>query len=275
MGPGERVAVIRSATTSCLPIYNLIIIERRSEGGSLGTVSGSVQPATMKAKKNTNPASPARVFVIDDQPIVREALLALIERESDLTTCGEADDLRMAMDRVAREKPDLVITGLSFKYSHGLGLIKDLRKRFPRLLVVVFSMYDELLYAERALRAGARGFIEKRAATKELLVAIRTVLRGETYLSPKVAATTVRRFFGRPSIKPDSPLEQLSDRELEVLQLIGRGRSTRQTAAALGVDVKTIETYRGRIKVKLNLANSNELVAEAESYLEQGASSRV
>jgi DNA-binding NarL/FixJ family response regulator len=229
----------------------------------------------MKAKKNTNPASPARVFVIDDQPIVREALLALIERESDLTTCGEADDLRMAMDRVAREKPDLVITGLSFKYSHGLGLIKDLRKRFPRLLVVVFSMYDELLYAERALRAGARGFIEKRAATKELLVAIRTVLRGETYLSPKVAATTVRRFFGRPSIKPDSPLEQLSDRELEVLQLIGRGRSTRQTAAALGVDVKTIETYRGRIKVKLNLANSNELVAEAESYLEQGASSRV
>src|SRR3954463_5417391 len=181
MGPAERVALVRSATTSCLPIGNLIILRTAKRGGwSLGTVSGSVQPATMKTKKNANPPNPARVFVIDDQPIVREALRGLIDREDDLTTCGEADDLRMAMDLLGREKPDLLITGLSFKYSHGLGLIKDLRKQFPRLLVVVFSIYDEMLYAERALRAGARGFIEKRATTRELLAAIRTVVRGET-----------------------------------------------------------------------------------------------
>lgn len=216
-----------------------------------------------------------RVFIIDDQPIVREGLRQLLAREKDMAICGEADDPRTAMDLISRENPDLVITGLSFKYSHGLGLIKDLHKRFPRVLVIVFSIYDELLYAERAVRAGARGFIEKRATTKELVAAIRRVLRGETYLSPRVAATTMRRFFGRESIRPDSPLEQLSDRELEVLQLIGRGRSTRQIATALGVDVKTIETYRGRIKVKLKLANANELAIEAKNYLERSLSSRV
>jgi len=229
----------------------------------------------MKPNKNLKPPNPVRVFIIDDQPIIREALTALLGREADFAVCGEADDPRSAMDTVAREKPDLVITGLSFKYSHGLGLIKDLRKRFPRIWVVVFSIYDELLYAERALRAGARAFIEKRATTEELLAAIRMVVRGETYLSPRVAATTVRRYFRHASIKADSPLKQLSDRELEVLQLIGRGRSTRQIATALGVDVKTIETYRGRIKVKLNLANSSELSVQAKGYVQQSLSSSV
>jgi DNA-binding NarL/FixJ family response regulator len=227
----------------------------------------------MPAGNRTSPST--RVFIIDDQPIIRERLAELIDREPDLEVCGEADNTRTGMELIASAKPDLVITGLSFKHSHGLGLIKDLRKRSPRLRVLVFSIYDELLYGERAIRAGARGFIEKRASTKELLVAIRRVLSGEVYLSPKVAATTVRRFFGRSSITPGSPLEQLSDRELEVLQLIGRGRSTRQIAQALGVDVKTIETYRGRIKVKLNLANASELVAQAKRYLEQFLSPRV
>jgi DNA-binding NarL/FixJ family response regulator len=217
----------------------------------------------------------ARIFIIDDQPIIRERLTELIAREPDLEVCGEADNTRTGMDLIAREKPDVVVTGLSFKHSHGLGLIKDLRKRSPRVRVLVFSIYDELLYGERAIRAGARGFIEKRASTKELLVAIRRVIKGDVYLSPKVAATTVRRFFGRASITPGSPLEQLSDRELEVMQLIGRGRSTRQIAAALGVDVKTIETYRGRIKVKLHLANASELVAQAKRYLEHSLSTRV
>jgi DNA-binding NarL/FixJ family response regulator len=130
-------------------------------------------------------------------------------------------------------------------------------------------MYDELLYGERAIRSGARGFIEKRATTKELLVAMRQVLSGEIYLSEKVAAATVGRFFRRPSPKPGSPLAQLSDRELEVFQLIGRGRSTKQIAAALRVDVKTIETYRGRIKVKLKLGNATELVTQAKRHLQQ------
>lgn len=202
-------------------------------------------------------------------------MIQLINREPDMLVCGEADNTRTGMELIEREKPDLVVTGLSFKHSHGLGLIKDLRKRSPRLRVLVFSIYDEVLYGERAIKAGARGFIEKRATTKELLIAIRRVIAGDVYLSPKVAAVTVRRFFGRASVTPGSPLEQLSDRELEVVQLIGRGRSTRQIATALGVDVKTIETYRGRIKVKLKLANAGELVTHAKRYLEQTISARV
>jgi DNA-binding NarL/FixJ family response regulator len=230
------------------------------------------------AGSRSSPAGPSgktRVFIIDDQPIIRERVTELLHGEADLSVCGEADDIRIAMDLIAREQPDLVITGLSFKNSHGLGLVKDLRARFPAVQVLVFSIYDELLYGERAIRSGARGFIEKRATTKELLAAIRRVSSGEIYLSEKVAANTVGRFFRRPAPKPSSPLAQLSDRELEVFQLIGRGQSTKQIAAALRVDVKTIETYRGRIKVKLKLANAAELVAQAKRYLQEAYSARV
>jgi DNA-binding NarL/FixJ family response regulator len=227
---------------------------------------------TMKPPNSrSSPAGPGgkrRVFIIDDQPIIRERVIELIDREADLTVCGEADDIQAAMELIAREQPHLVITGLSFKNSHGLSLVKDLRARFPGVRVLVFSTYDELLYGERTIRSGAHGFIEKRAATKELLAAMRQVLNGEIYLSEKVAATTVGRFFRRPSPKQDSPLAQLSDRELEVFQLIGRGRSTKQIAAVLRISVKTIETYRGRIKVKLKLANATELVAQAKRSLQ-------
>jgi DNA-binding NarL/FixJ family response regulator len=228
-----------------------------------------------KSGRHSSPPGKKRVFVIDDQPIVRERVIELINRESDLSICGEADEIRTAMELIARAQPDLVITGLSFKNSHGLSLVKDLRARFSGMHVLIFSIYDELLYGERAIRAGARGFIEKRASTSELLRAVRQVLRGEIYLSDKASATTVGRFFRRPSPKAGSPLEQLSDRELEVFQLIGRGQSTRQIAAALRVDVKTIETYRGRIKVKLNLVDAADLRAQAKSYLEKMYSARV
>lgn len=229
----------------------------------------------MKSGRNSSPTGKTRVFIIDDQPIIRERVIELINREPDLTICGEADEIRTAVELIARTRPDLVITGLSFQHSHGLGLVKDLRTRFPGMHVLVFSIYDELLYGERAIRSGARGFIEKRATTSELLRAVRQVLSGEIYLSNKASATTVGRFFRGPSPKAGSPLEQLSDRELEVFQLIGRGQSTKQIAAALRVDVKTIETYRGRIKVKLKLLNAAELRAQAKHYLEQMYSARV
>jgi DNA-binding NarL/FixJ family response regulator len=167
-----------------------------------------------------------------------------------------------------------VITGLSFKRSHGIGLIKDLHARFPGVVILVFSLYDELLYGERAIRAGARGFLEKRASTKELLKAIRHVLDGEIYLSEKVATGAMQRYFGRPKAIVGSPLEQLSDRELEVLQLIGRGSSTRQIAATLSVDIKTIETYRARIKVKLKLTTAAELVEQAKLFAERSSAAR-
>jgi DNA-binding NarL/FixJ family response regulator len=227
-----------------------------------------MMPATNRSSLSGR-AGKRRVFIIDDQPIIRERVSELLEREADLELCGEADDIRTALELIAPTEPDLVITGLSFKHSHGLSLVKDLRTRFPAVHVLVFSMYDELLYGERAIRSGARGFIEKRATTRELLVAMRQVLSGQIYLSDKVSATTVGRFFRRPSPKPGSPLAQLSDRELEVFQLIGRGRSTKQIAAALRVDVKTIETYRGRIKVKLKLGNATELVTQAKRHLQQ------
>ncbi len=219
-------------------------------------------------------AKTKRVFVIDDQPIIRERLTELVEAEPDLEICGEADDFRAAIEVIARRQPDLVITGLSFKRSHGIGLIKDLHARFPGVVILVFSLYDELLYGERAIRAGARGFLEKRANTKELLRAIRHVLDGEIYLSEKVATGAMQRYFGRPKAIVGSPLEQLSDRELEVLQLIGRGSSTRQIAAALGVDIKTIETYRARIKVKLKLTTAAELVEQAKLFAEQSSAAR-
>jgi DNA-binding NarL/FixJ family response regulator len=207
-----------------------------------------------------------RVLIIEDHPIVRERLAELVGNEVDLELCGEADDARQGIDLIAATHPQLVITGLSLPHSHGLGFIKDLHARFPRLPVLIFSMYDELLYAERAIRAGARGFVHKRAATGELLRAIRQVLDGQVYLSDKVAGASIRRFFGRPSLRPGSPLEQLSDRELEVLRLIGQGRSTRDIASELHLDVKTVETYRARIKIKLNLATATELVRQAQRW---------
>lgn len=207
-----------------------------------------------------------RVLLIEEHPIVREHLAHLIGKQADLTVCGQTDDSGEAMKLIATKRPDLVVTGLSLKHSHGLGLIKDLRARFPRLRVLVFSMYNESLYAERAVRAGARGFVHKGETTDELLRAIRQVVSGQIYLSEKVAAAKLRQFFGRPLIKPGSALEELSDRELEVLQLIGQDRSTRQIAAGLHLDIKTIETYRSRIKTKLKLTTASELVREARRY---------
>ncbi|MFN2541410.1 MAG: response regulator [Chthoniobacterales bacterium] len=231
--------------------------------------------ASAKPKPKAAQSGTTRVFIIEDHPVVRERLVQLVNGQSDLSLCGEADDACPALERIAATRPDLVISGLSFKHAHGLGIIKDLHARFPRLRVLVFSMYDESLYAERAVRAGARGFVHKREPTDELLRAIRHVLSGQVYLSDRIAAAKLRQVFGPPLIKPGSALEQLSDRELEVLQSIGQGSSTRQIAAALHLDVKTVETYRARIKLKLNLSSSSQLLQQAQSFAEHTTSSHV
>lgn len=223
---------------------------------------------TIKTKQKTAPARKARVLILDDLPIIRERMIELIENEPDLMVCGQADDAREAMRTIAPARPDLVVTSLSLKNGHGLDFIKDLHSHHPQLLILVFSMFDELLYAERAIRAGARGFIRKHETTQELMRAIRCVLDGEIYMSERVTVTKVTRFFARPSSKRLTPTEQLSDRELQVLELIGNGYSTRQIASALYVDIKTIETYRSRIKVKLNLASASELADHARIWLE-------
>ena len=225
--------------------------------------------ATLKKKEKTAASSKARVLILDELPIIRERMAQLIESEPDLVVCGDTDDARKAKRIIADAQPDLVVTSLSLKNSHGLDFIKDLHASYPQLRILVFSMYDELIYAERAIRAGARGFIRKHESTKELLRAMRWVVDGEIYMSDQVTVTKVTRFFSRSSIKGLSSLEQLSDRELQVLQLIGHGQSTRQIANALHVDIKTIETYRSRIKVKLNLATAVELAHYARKWLEE------
>jgi DNA-binding NarL/FixJ family response regulator len=220
------------------------------------------------------PKGKARVLIVEDQPIVREKLAELISREPDLVPCGDTDNPRSAIDLIPRTRPSLIITGLALQESHGLEFIKDLRVRYPRVPVLVFSMYDESLYAERAMRAGATGFVSKHAPIKELLCAIRRVLSGEIYLSERVTAHAVRQLFARSSLPAGSELEQLSDRELEVFELIGQGRSSRQIARALHVDVKTIETYRLRIKAKLNLTTATELAQHAQQFVQHTTSPR-
>jgi DNA-binding NarL/FixJ family response regulator len=217
----------------------------------------------------------ARVLIVDDQPVVREHVAELIASQPDLIVCGATDDPRIAMELMATAKPTLIVTGLALKDSHGLEFIKDVHVRHPNIAVLVFSMYDEALYAERAIRAGASGFITKRESSKELLRAIRCVAGGEIYVSEKIAADSLQRFFARPHLQSASDLEQLSDRELEVFELIGRGRSSRQIAAALHLDLKTIETYRSRIKAKLNLRTSTELAQRAQQSLQHAVSRRV
>jgi len=216
----------------------------------------------------------ARVLIVEDQPILREKLVELISSQADLISCGDTDNPRSAIDLIATAKPNLVLTGLALQESHGLEFIKDMRARYPRVPVLVFSMYDESLYAERAMRAGAKGFVSKQGPTKELLCGIRRVLSGEIYLSERVTAHAMRQLFARSSLPAGSEIELLSDRELEVFELIGQGRSTRQIASALHVSVKTIESYRSRIKTKLNLDTATELAQHAWQFVQEATSRR-
>jgi DNA-binding NarL/FixJ family response regulator len=192
----------------------------------------------------------------------------LIEQEPDLEVCCEAEDVRGALDSLARSKPDMAIVDLSLKQSSGLELIKLMKARLPRLPVLVLSMHDERLFAVRVLKAGAAGYIMKHEASKLLLTAIRRALRGDIHVSDRVASEIVRGFALGSSLEAASSMELLSDRELEVFQLIGEGMATRQVAEALHLSVKTIETHRQHIKKKLGLKGATELVRHAISWVQ-------
>lgn len=211
-----------------------------------------------------------RIFLVDDHPLVREHLTALLQREPDLQVCGEAGDGPTALELIPRREPDLVILDLSLKRSHGLELLKDLKEMRPKLPVLVLSMHDESLYAERALRAGASGYITKEEASTDVLSAIRKVLAGQVYVSERIAGRMMRKMVGRPQEVIESPLEVLTDRELEVFQMIGEGLGTRQIAETLRVGIKTVESYRARIKEKLHLADGHQLLQHAIQWV-QGA----
>jgi DNA-binding NarL/FixJ family response regulator len=204
-----------------------------------------------------------KVLLVDDHPLVREWLANLINEQHDLRVCGEASNAPQAFQMIGVEKPDIVIVDLSLEGGSGIDLIKNIKPAHPDVAMIVLSMHDESLYAERALRAGARGYIMKREATKKILQAIRSVLDGKLYISDKISDAMAEKFVdGRPTAAT-SPVEQLSDRELEVFQLLGRGYSTRQIADHLHVGFKTVQTYSARIKEKLNLDNITQLLHEA------------
>ena len=214
-----------------------------------------------------------RILVVDDHPVVRQGLVKLIGQEPDLEVCCEAEDVRGALDSLARSKPDLAIVDISLKQSSGLELVKLMKARLPRLPVLVLSMHDERLFAVRVLKAGAAGYIMKHEASKILLTAIRRALRGDIHVSDRVASEIVSGFAHGRSREVVSSVELLSDRELEVFQLIGEGMATRQIAEALHLSVKTIETHRQHIKKKLGLKGATELVRDAVNWV-QGASTQ-
>ena len=206
-----------------------------------------------------------RIVLVDDHPMVRERLAEVINRETDMVVCGEAEDRGSALEVITRENPDLAIVDLTLKRSNGLDLIKDLHVMHPKLLVLVLSMQDETLYAERVIRAGAHGYITKQEATRKILNAIREVLGGKVFLSPEISADILSRMLGKSKGAIRS-LEVLSDRELQVFDLVGQGFGTRQIAEQLGLDVKTVETYRSRIKEKLEIRDASELLRKAIAW---------
>lgn len=205
-----------------------------------------------------------RVFIVDDHEVVREGLAMVINQQPDMVACGRAEDARTAMDAVAKSHPDVVVIDLLLQSSDGLELIKDLRAVHRDLPMVVLSLRDERLFAERALRAGARGYVMKRAPTQELLTALRQVLNGRIYVSDGVASELALQAIGKHAARSgSSSVEQLSDRELEVFQLLGEGLSTKSIAQQLRLSMKTVSCYRQNIKHKLQLRDSNELIRRA------------
>lgn len=211
-----------------------------------------------------------RIVVIDDHALIRRGLVAMIDNEPDLEVCAEAASHQAALVAIAGAQPDLVTVDLSLADSDGLELLKDLRVRFPELPVLVISMHDEALYAERAFRAGARGYITKQQMDDTVLTAIRSVLAGNQYMSPAVGAKFAAHYLAGHLPKTNSPLAGLTDRELEVFRLIGEGKGTRQIAERLKLSIKTIESYREHLKTKLALASGVELARAATCWVETG-----
>jgi DNA-binding NarL/FixJ family response regulator len=216
----------------------------------------------MNASRVSPLGSKHRVFLVDDHPIVRQGLALFIDREPDLMVCGEADGATSALQAIREATPDFVVLDISLDGPDGLELLKVVRSEYPNLPVLILSMHDESAYAERALRAGANGYIMKQEATEKVLTAIRQILRGDVYLSDRLTKRMLQQFV-HGTVPPRDPLAKLSDRELEVYRLIGAGHGTRQIADELHVSTKTVESYQAHIKEKLSLRNARELVQHA------------
>jgi DNA-binding NarL/FixJ family response regulator len=210
----------------------------------------------------------SRIFIVDDHPLVREWLSNLLRQQADFEVCGQAEDAASALAAMSTHPPDVAIVDLSLKGGSGLDLIKDIRLRHADTAVIVLSMYEEIYYAERALRAGARGYITKRESTARIVEAIRQVRAGRVYGSPELLTRLAERMVGRAPPPPQGAMSTLSDREIEVFQRLGRGQTTRRIATDLNVSIKTVQAYCARIKAKLDLASASELMREAVRWVE-------
>ena len=227
----------------------------------------------MKQVKSTNKnpkcdiPEAKRIVIVDDHPLFRKGLEQLIHSEDGFAVCGEANNAPEAMDVIRKLNPDLAIVDLSLPGANGIELIKNIRAEFSKLPILVLSMHDESLYALRALRAGAEGYVMKHEAMTNVIQAIREVFNGRPYLSPAMAAQVITKFAHRQAEGEADAVERLSDRELEILELIGKGNDVRQIAKALHLSPKTVETHRSHIKDKLDLKNSREVARFALQWL--------
>jgi DNA-binding NarL/FixJ family response regulator len=209
-----------------------------------------------------------KIFLVDDHPLVREWLTNLIHQQPDLIVCGESEDAPHALQKISATKPDVVIVDISIKQGSGIELIKSLKALHPDVATVVLSMHDEKLYAERALRAGARGYVMKSETAKKVITVIRQVLDGKIYMSESLAVVFAEKFVDGRLPASGSLVEQLSDRELETFQLLGKGYETRQVAEIMNVSMKTVQAHCAHIKDKFKLTNAAELLREAVRWQE-------
>ncbi|MFB3891587.1 MAG: response regulator [Phycisphaerae bacterium] len=223
---------------------------------------------TKQTSPQTTAQKVARVFVVDDHPIIRQGLSQMIRHEKDLFYCGDAEDAPEALKGIEATKPDIVVVDITLKSTSGIELIKDVRIRFPEMPILVLSMHDEAFYAERVLRAGARGYVMKEEATEKVIEAIRRILAGELFLSDKMSASLLSKLVEGRASAGVFPVERLTDRELEVFELIGRGLGTRHIAAKLHLSVKTIESHRANLKMKLQAKTATELLRHAINWVQ-------
>jgi DNA-binding NarL/FixJ family response regulator len=228
----------------------------------------TMQTTTAKAPSGNGKKNPTRVLIVDDHPLLRKGISQLIDQEKDLAVVGEAEDAHKAMTAIEQTRPDIALIDITLNGTSGIELLKDVKVRFPKLKMLVLSMHEESVYAHRALRAGASGYIMKQEGTEKVLLALRKVLQGEVYLSERLGNRMLHTLVNGRASPTSSPVESLSDRELEVFSLIGQGHGTRAVAEKLHLSIKTIESHRAHIKEKLNLQNASELVHHAIQWVQ-------
>lgn len=215
-------------------------------------------------------AAKTRIFIVDDHPLVRDGLANLINQQPEMEVSGGAESVSSGLKGMLADPPDVAIVDISLKDASGLELIKQLKAQLPQVAVIAFSMHEETLYAERAIRAGARGYVMKRESSRRIIDAIARVCEGKLAISEEVATSLAQKLLERPGSATGSPIEQLSDRELEVFRLLGRGYETRRVADTLNISIKTVQAYCVRIKQKLGYGSATELVFEAVRWHESG-----